>query len=103
MAWSTSIENERDELRKRFVSTIHEVQQKAGLKNLLLEKQLTALTEIVEKKEAHMSEVLSVSNLDPAALAASAKKLNEILESKNSTIKQLQYELARVCKPSSVC
>ncbi|KAF7255079.1 hypothetical protein EG68_07440 [Paragonimus skrjabini miyazakii] len=92
------VERERDELYEKFVSAIHEVQQKTGLKNMLLEKRLLSLTEAIEKKEAQLSEVLTASNLDPAALASVTRKLGDILDSKNIAIKELQYELARVCK-----
>lgn len=89
---------ERDELYQRFVKAIHEVQQKSNLKNLLLEKKLTALADTLEKKEAQLNEVLSASNLDPTALSVVTRKLEDVLDSKNSAIKDLQYELARVCK-----
>ncbi|CAH8577845.1 unnamed protein product [Heterobilharzia americana] len=92
------IETERDDLYAKFVLAIQEVQQKCGLKNILLEKRLNALTETIEKKEAQLSEVLSASNLDPIAMATVSRKLGDILDSKNGTIKELQYELARVCK-----
>ncbi|CAH8578532.1 unnamed protein product [Schistosoma intercalatum] len=92
------IEAERNDLYEKFVLAIQEVQQKCGLKNILLEKRLTALTETIEKKEAQLSEVLSASNLDPISMATVSRKLGDILDSKNGTIKELQYELARVCK-----
>ncbi|KAA0192653.1 Growth arrest-specific protein 8, partial [Fasciolopsis buskii] len=92
------IERERDELYEKFVSSIQEVQQKTGLKNLLLEKRLTALSEAIEKKEAQLGEALTASNLDPVAMVSVSRKLGDILDSKNTTIKELQYELARVCK-----
>ena len=41
---------ERDDLYDRFVKTIHEVQQKSGFRNLLLEKKLGALSDQLEKK-----------------------------------------------------
>ena len=44
------IQKERDDLYKCFVAAIHEVQQKSGFKNLLLEKKLTALADTLEKK-----------------------------------------------------
>merc|ERR1712048_1509363 len=78
---------ERDDLYRNFIKAIHEVQQKAGFKNLLL-----------EKKEAQLNEVLAASNLDPNALSAVTQKLEDVLDSKNAAIKDLQYELARVCK-----
>ena len=54
---------------------IHEVQQKANFKNLLLEKKLQALNDTLEKKEAQLNEVLSASNLDPTALSVVTRKL----------------------------
>ena len=92
------MEKERDELYSRFVTTIHDVQQKSGFKNLLLEKKLSALADTLEKKEAQLNEVLSASNLDPSALTMVTRKLEDVLDSKNSAIRDLQYELARVCK-----
>lgn len=92
------IEEERNELYAKFVKAIHEVQQKSSFKNLLLEKKLGAVTDTLEKKEAQLNEVLSASNLDPTALSVVTRKLEDVLDSKNSAIKDLQYELARVCK-----
>lgn len=89
---------ERDDLYKRFVKAIHDVQQKSNLKNLLLEKKLGALGDTLEKKEAQLNEVLTASNLDPSALSVVTRKLEDVLDSKNGAIKDLQYELARVCK-----
>jgi len=74
------------------------VQQKSNFKNLLLEKKLAALADTLEKKEAQLNEVLAASNLDPTALTVVTRKLEDVLDSKNSAIKDLQYELARVCK-----
>jgi hypothetical protein len=89
---------ERDDLYKKFVRAIHDVQQKSNLKNLLLEKKLGALGDTLEKKEAQLNEVLTASNLDPSALSVVTRKLEDVLDSKNGAIKDLQYELARVCK-----
>ena len=94
----TQVQSERDEVYDKFVATIYDVQQKSGFKNLLLEKKLHALTDQLEKKEAQLNEVLAASNLDPAALSAVTRKLEDVLNSKNSAIKDLQYELARVAK-----
>ncbi|XP_053304482.1 dynein regulatory complex subunit 4 [Spea bombifrons] len=92
------LQEERDELYTKFTAAIHEVQQKSSFKNLLLERKLTALGETLEKKEAQLNEVLAASNLDPMALSAVTRKLEDVLDTKNNAIKDLQYELARVCK-----
>ncbi|KAL1007328.1 hypothetical protein UPYG_G00085060 [Umbra pygmaea] len=94
----SKVQVERDDLYKKFTQAILEVQQKSGFKNLLLERKLGALTNTLEKKEAQLNEVLSASNLDPTALSVVTRKLEEVLDSKNIAIKDLQYELARVCK-----
>ncbi|XP_068117060.1 dynein regulatory complex subunit 4 isoform X2 [Hyperolius riggenbachi] len=92
------IQVERDELYSKFTAAIQEVQQKNGFKNLLLERKLQALGDTLEKKEAQLNEVLAASNLDPTALSTVTRKLEDVLDSKNNAIKDLQYELARVCK-----
>ncbi|XP_012153528.1 growth arrest specific protein 8 [Megachile rotundata] len=89
---------ERDELHSKFVSAILELQQKTGLKNVLLEKKLEKLSDLLEQREAQISEVLAAAQLDPIAVANANKKLEEMLNRKNSAIQDLQYELAKVCK-----
>ncbi|XP_046872887.1 dynein regulatory complex subunit 4 [Hypomesus transpacificus] len=94
----SSVQVERDDLYKKFTQAILEVQQKSGFKNLLLERKLGALALSLEKKEAQLNEVLAASNLDHSALSVVTRKLEDVLDSKNTAIKDLQYELARVCK-----
>ncbi|XP_026769871.3 dynein regulatory complex subunit 4 [Pangasianodon hypophthalmus] len=94
----SKVQQERDELYQKFTKAILEVQQKSGFKNLLLERKLEALTDTLEKKEAQLNEVLAASNLEPSALNVVTRKLEEVLDSKNVAIKDLQYELARMCK-----
>jgi len=57
------------------VTAILELQQKIGLKNVLLEKKLTALNDLLEQKEAQMNEVLAAAHLDPTAMTTVNKKL----------------------------
>ncbi|XP_020371027.1 dynein regulatory complex subunit 4 [Rhincodon typus] len=92
------VQEERDDLYNKFDKAIQEVQQKTGLKNVILEQKLSVLSECLEKKEAQLNEVLAASNLDPTALSMISRKLEDVLDSKNNVIKDLQYELARVCK-----
>merc|ERR1711998_663572 len=84
---TSQVQQERDELYEKFESTIYDVQQKSGFRNLLL-----------EKKDAQLSEVLAASNLDPAVLGQVTNKLDDLLEEKNRAIKDLQFEIARVIK-----
>ena len=63
------VESERNQLYSKFEASIYSVQQKTGVRNLLLEKKLSALSSVVEHKEAQLAEVMAASNLDPATLA----------------------------------
>lgn len=74
------------------------MQQKTGLKGMILERKLEALSDELEKKEAQLAEVLAASNLDPSTLQQVNLKLEEVLENKNSIIRALQYDVAKVCK-----
>lgn len=69
------MQQERDELYRKFTAAILEVQQKVGFKNLVLERKLQALSAAVEKKEVQFNEVLAASNLDPTALTLVSRKL----------------------------
>lgn len=62
------VEAERNELYSRFEETILEVQQKTGLKGLLLERKVEALNDALEKKQTQLAEVLAASNLDSPTL-----------------------------------
>lgn len=69
------MQQEREELYRKFTEAIQEVQQKTGFKNLLLERKLQALNAAVEKREVQFNEVLAASNLDPTALTLVSRKL----------------------------
>eukprot|EP00753_Platysulcus_tardus_P011013 PLAT322.1.p1 GENE.PLAT322.1~~PLAT322.1.p1 ORF type:complete len:481 (+),score=293.37 PLAT322.1:69-1511(+) len=87
---------ERDALYERFQASVYEVQQKAGFRNQLLEKKLETLTEAVEKKEAHLNEVLVSTDMDPTILGQVRRKVDDAIEAKNTTIRELHRELERV-------
>ena len=64
----SKVENERDDLYARFEASVFELQQKAGLKGVLLERKLEAAYEVLEKKESQLAEILAASNLDAPTL-----------------------------------
>ncbi|NXC41455.1 DRC4 protein, partial [Penelope pileata] len=92
------VQKERDELYQKFTKAINEVQQKTGFKNLLLERKLKGLRDVLEKKEVELHEAFAASNLDANALSLISQKLENVLSSKNTTIEDLQMQLARACK-----
>jgi len=92
------VQKERDELYEKFVSSIHEVQQKSGFKNLILEKKLEAISSSLETREVQLKEVIKTMSLDPTSVRDVTQNVENILEDKNKLIKDLSYELARVKK-----
>lgn len=69
------VEQEQEQLLRRQTDAILELQQKIGLKEQLLQRKISALTQTVEKREAQLYAVLSAANLDPATATAAANKL----------------------------
>lgn len=95
------VQKERDELYEKFVASIYEVQQKSGMKNLLLEKKLESVSTELESKEVQLNRVLSTVNF--ASPGRTAQQVDPVLEQKNTTIKDLQYEVTRLKKVPFKC
>jgi len=106
---------ERADLFAEFTDRVRDVRQKTGFKNLVsttfdvvlsrylqsakvLEQKLSTISASLEKKELVLSEVLTHSNRDPAAVHAMNQKLEEVLDNKNNLIKDLQWEADRAIK-----
>ncbi|KAG7331670.1 hypothetical protein KOW79_005639 [Hemibagrus wyckioides] len=68
-------QQEREGLFQKLNKAILEVQQKSSIKNLLLERRLNALSDIVEKKDGQLNEAHASSNLEPSALNVISPKL----------------------------
>lgn len=64
----TKIEAERNELFAKFESSVQEVQQKTGLKKMLLEKKVEALNQALEKKQTQLAEVVVAANMESGTL-----------------------------------
>jgi hypothetical protein len=87
---------ERDDLYTKFQHSIYEVQQKAGLKNLILEKKIDSIEEALETTEAQVSELLTSANVDQGAQAGISQKLDQVIAYKNDIVGQLQEEVERI-------
>lgn len=90
-----ALQVERDDLYKKFQHAIYEVQQKAGLKNLILEKKIDAVEEALETTEAQVSELLN-SAMDQATAAGISQKLDQVIAYKNDIVAQLEAEVTRI-------
>ncbi|XP_019872971.2 dynein regulatory complex subunit 4 [Aethina tumida] len=87
------LQAEKEELHNRFVTAILEVQQKTGMKNVLLQKRVNTLANLCEQREVVIGDLAVATKQQPTN-----KKLEKLLASKNATISDLEYELARMCK-----
>merc|ERR1712224_1049296 len=91
-----TVSTERDDLYSKFQHAIYDVQQKAGLKNLILEKKIDAVEEALETTEAQVSQLLASANVDQATPNGISQKLDEINQYKNDIVAQLQEEVQRI-------
>jgi len=92
---SEIVQNERDDYYHKFQSTIYEVQQKAGLKNLLLEKKLDSVEEALEITDAQVSEMVLSAELPPQNKGMS-QKLDEIISYKNDVVTNLHDDIQHI-------
>ncbi|XP_034401305.1 dynein regulatory complex subunit 4-like [Cyclopterus lumpus] len=91
------VQQECDELSQKQTAAMLDIEQQCGLKHLLLERKVAALTHTLEKKEAQLCAALLASNIDQTAASSAANKLQEMLESKQATANGLQRDLDRDC------
>lgn len=90
---------ERATLKARFNDVIVELQQKTGLKNVLLERKIAALLREDEKRNIIMRKTLAACAPETAAQLGDADKtISDVVDSKNQTIIDLRYELAKAWK-----
>lgn len=77
------MEQERDELLRRQTETFLDMQQKIGLKELLLGRKMAALADGVDKTQAQLYGSLSLpaSDVDPTTAGSAANKLKVSLQS----------------------
>lgn len=82
-------------MEKQFRDILLDVQQKCGMKTVLLERKLAQMTTEYERLETVHAEVLKITGVEPQDICA---KVEEFLQQKNERISQLELELARVAK-----
>ena len=87
---------ERDDVYTRFQDSILEVQQKVGLKKLMLEKKLETIQETLEAKDIQLHQVITAANLSPEALAQVNSSLEDVETAKNEQINFIQAELKKI-------
>jgi len=89
------VQIERDDVHQKFANSVYEVQQKSGLKNLLLEKKLDTIQESLEITMAQVGELVQSGSADQVPGAIS-QRLDEMIEYKNEFIAELHEEVQRI-------
>lgn len=90
----SKLTEERDLVFGKYQDMMNEIQQKSVFKNVVLHKNVEVLSGQLEKKDAQLGEVLKASNVDGQEMAGVERRLEDMLESKNSVIEELQQQLA---------
>merc|ERR1711935_97948 len=90
------LEKEKKILFEKYEDTMYDIHQKAGLKNLILEKKLCLAKERLEVKDCELNQVLSVANIDENDRKTLLENLEETHAMKNDLINQLHEELKQI-------
>jgi chromosome segregation ATPase len=87
------LEKERDELKAKFVEKLVTIQQKTGLKSMILEKKVQSLQEDLEKKDAQVKAQMPVPMEEKLK---ARKEIEQLIDAKNAEIKRLQLQIAQI-------
>ncbi|XP_022209088.1 dynein regulatory complex subunit 4 [Drosophila obscura] len=94
-----SLVAEREGLKERFNDVIVELQQKTGLKNVLLERKIAALMREDEKRSIVLHETIATCAPNFAEkLTSLDERVGNIVDEKNKIIIDLRYEVAKARK-----
>lgn len=87
---------EREELYSKFQYAIYDVQQKSGLKNLLLEKKIDTVEEALETTEAQVDELMNSASVGAATANGISQKLDNVIAWKDGIVAELHEEVERI-------
>jgi len=93
-----SVEAQRDELYKQFEEVVTSVRLSAAQRGAALEDELARVMSEFEKKEVQLHEVMATGGISPETSAEIFGDLEQTLEDRNSTIRNLEYEVLRLQK-----
>ncbi len=90
------LEREKAELYDEFHRLVYELHKKTGLRNLILEKKVETILEANETKDAQINQILAAARIDPQELNKIRNSLEEVENSKNFAIREIQNELKKI-------
>lgn len=102
---NNTLVKQREELKEKFEEAVIELQQKTGLKNVLLERKIEIMEKESEKREIMLQETVNACKTATGSAGNDAesaiqleRRIENILEDKNKMIQDLRYEVVRVTK-----
>ncbi|XP_019742419.1 dynein regulatory complex subunit 4 isoform X2 [Hippocampus comes] len=94
----SELQRERDELRMTLTQDVEGVQREEDEKNAKMEAKVRDMMDSLAVTEAKLSAVLLVSNVDQTALKSSTDSAEDMIDSSNQSMKDLQYNISRASK-----
>merc|ERR1711998_52450 len=90
------VKKERDMLYTNLQSAVYEVRQKAGFKNMLLNKKMDLLEEKISTNAVMLGEAISAAGIAPDKVGGVARRMREVVEEKDKQITEMQDDIQMV-------
>jgi chromosome segregation ATPase len=91
-------EKERNELYEKFEAMVGAARSRAEARNDVLEKKLAEVEHEYVVKKSQVQEVMVAAKLDPSLMGAVNARLDAILETRNTLLRELQHAVATLAK-----
>lgn len=85
-------------MENKFNSVVSHLNSQSDYKNSMLNEKLHSYELELEKKEAHLTDVVQRAGFDQKSVDEIMKKMEEAIEAKNSILRNLKYSLAHATK-----
>ena len=90
--------DEREDLSAKFECALHEAMDIVAERNNSLQQNLVEAHAKLEQRDAQLDGVLRAINLEPAAMELISDEIDDEVQTKNQTIKDLHFELRKLEK-----
>ena len=90
------VKAERDALYSNLQSAVYEVQQKAGFKNMLLNKKTNLLKKKLDTNAVMLGEAIAAAGINPDKVGGVSQRMREVVEEKDAHIEKLQDDIANI-------
>jgi DNA repair exonuclease SbcCD ATPase subunit len=90
------VQGDRDDLVGKFEAALRDAMDVVQDKTTAAQQELLDAHALVEQRDAQLRSVLEAINLEPAAVDAVSRQMEDALEAKNRAIKDLHFELRKV-------